>query len=345
MSRNEIKVSVILPIFNAEKTLTKTLNSIIKQTLKEIEIIAINDGSSDKSGTLLKKYAHEDSRIKVLNQANSGVSYSRNRGLDNAEGEYVFFIDSDDWIDEDTLEKMYNFAKQNQLGFVACNHEEQNSTKMRTEKIVRENKVLRDSKDYFEYFDALFFQSTLAKLFKLDQINYKFDEQMQLGEDLAFTYSFFNRQTSLGFCAEGGYHVVNQNPSSLSKKYISDLDVSLEKQYKIWEDFVKRHEGFAKEYSYNMLPFGMYMLMTYFSNLNRYDCPLSYIQKYRKADFFYNSHLEWAEKKNSSLAYASLFDKVAYVLIPTGKINLILFTFSIKEKMRRAKFFIGRIRS
>lgn len=345
MSENKVKTSVILPVFNAEKTLERTLNSLIKQTLKEIEIIAINDGSSDNSDAILKKYASEDSRIKVLNQSNSGVSYSRNRGLDNSRGEYIFFIDSDDWIDEDTLEKMYIFAKQYQLAFVACGHEEQNSTKMRAEKVVKKSFILRDSKAYFEYFDALFFQSALAKLFKLDQINIRFDEQMQLGEDLAFTYSFINRQVSLGFCGEVEYHIVNQNPSSLSKRYISDLDISLEKQYEIWKDFVNRHEGFAKEYHRNMLPFGMYMLMTYFSNLNRYDCPLSYMQKYRQARSFYNKHLEWTKKKNSSLAGASLFEKVAYVLIPTGKINLILLAFSIKEKMRRAKFFMGRVRN
>ena len=345
MAKKMVKVSVILPVFNAEKTLENTIRSLIYQTLNEIEIIAINDGSSDDSSTILQKYADRDSRLKVIDQPNHGVSFSRNKGIASASGEYVFFIDSDDWIDRDTLEKMYLFAKQKQLAFVACGHEEKNSTKMRTEKIEKKNVVLNDSKLYFEYFDALFFQSACAKFFKLDQIQVKFDEQMQLGEDLAFTYSFVNRQSILGFCGEVVYHVVNQNPSSLSKKYVNNLDDSLEKQYRIWKEFNDNHRGFAEEYQRNMIPFGMYMLMTYFSNLNRYDCPLTYRQKLDRARLFYDQHSDWATKGSKLfLNKASIFEKVAYLIIPTGNVGLILTTFLLKEKIRRIKFFVGRFR-
>lgn len=105
------KISVIIPIYNVEKYLEKCLKSVVKQTLKDIEIICINDGSTDKSLEILKNFAQNDNRIKIINQKNSGPSIARNKGIKCAQGEYVSFIDSDDYIDLDFLEKLYNSAK------------------------------------------------------------------------------------------------------------------------------------------------------------------------------------------------------------------------------------------
>ncbi len=105
------KVSVIVPVYKVEKFLPRCLDSLINQTLKDIEIICINDGSPDNSLQILEEYAQKDSRIKVINQENSGPSISRNRGIELAQGEYIGFIDSDDWIDLNFYEKLYETAK------------------------------------------------------------------------------------------------------------------------------------------------------------------------------------------------------------------------------------------
>ena len=107
------KVSVIVPIYNVEKYLAECLNSLIAQTLEDIEIICINDGSNDGSYNILSDFAKKDSRIIVINQDNMGVSYTRNKGVEVAKGEYVAFIDSDDWVDVDYYEKLYNSAIKN----------------------------------------------------------------------------------------------------------------------------------------------------------------------------------------------------------------------------------------
>ena len=105
------KVSVIVPVFNVEKYLSKCLKSLIKQSIQDIEIICVNDGSYDSSGEILERYAKIDKRIKILNQENKGQATARNLGIIEASGEYLGFVDSDDWVDKDYFEKLYNSAK------------------------------------------------------------------------------------------------------------------------------------------------------------------------------------------------------------------------------------------
>lgn len=105
------KVSVIIPVYNAEKYLRECLDSVVNQTLKEIEIICVDDGSTDGSLTILREYRKKDKRVKVLTQANEGVSAARNRGLLSACGEFVAFLDSDDYIEISAYEISYKEAK------------------------------------------------------------------------------------------------------------------------------------------------------------------------------------------------------------------------------------------
>jgi len=114
-----IKVSVIVPVYNVEKYLGECLDSLIGQTLQDIEIIAVNDGSTDDSLQILNEYAAKDGRIKVYSQQNSGQSAARNRGLSVAAGEYVAFIDADDWVDRDFLEKLYQAAQRENADIAA----------------------------------------------------------------------------------------------------------------------------------------------------------------------------------------------------------------------------------
>lgn len=106
-----VKISVIIPVFNAEKYLLRCLESVSNQTLKEIEIICVNDGSSDKSFELLNEYATFDKRIKIINQKNEGSSSARNQGLKHAKGEFIGFVDADDTIEKDFFELLYANAK------------------------------------------------------------------------------------------------------------------------------------------------------------------------------------------------------------------------------------------
>ncbi len=110
-----IKVSVIIPVFNVEKYLEECINSILAQTLNDIEIICINDGSTDNSLNILKSYAENYSNVKVIDQLNGGLSCARNRGLQEATGEYVYFMDSDDLLTSFALSELYLICKEKNL--------------------------------------------------------------------------------------------------------------------------------------------------------------------------------------------------------------------------------------
>ncbi len=107
----DVKISVIIPVYNVEKYLARCLDSVVNQTLKDIEIICVDDGSTDKSIVIAQEYAKRDNRISVIHQENKGVSAARNAGMKIASGKYISFIDGDDWIDLDFLEKLYNAAE------------------------------------------------------------------------------------------------------------------------------------------------------------------------------------------------------------------------------------------
>ncbi len=102
------EISVIVPVYNVEKYIRKCLDSIINQTFKDIEIICVNDGSTDKSREILTEYQKKDSRIKIIDKKNGGLSSARNAGLKAAQGKFISFIDSDDWAEKTMLEKLYN---------------------------------------------------------------------------------------------------------------------------------------------------------------------------------------------------------------------------------------------
>lgn len=116
------KISVIVPIYNEEKHLEECLDSILTQNLTDIEIILVDDGSTDASPNLIKKYQQSDSRIVAIHKENGGLSSARNTGLDIATGKYISFVDSDDWVEPNFLESMYDLAERNSSELVISNY-------------------------------------------------------------------------------------------------------------------------------------------------------------------------------------------------------------------------------
>ena len=106
-----IKISVIIPVYNVERFLARTLDSVLNQTFQELEIICVNDGSPDNCASILESYAQKDKRIKVITQENQGLSVARNNGFAQATGDYIYFLDSDDVIHPRCLETAYYFAE------------------------------------------------------------------------------------------------------------------------------------------------------------------------------------------------------------------------------------------
>ena len=194
-----VKVSVIIPVYNVENYLEECLDSIINQTLKDIEIICINDGSTDNSLEILNDYASKDSRIKVLTQENKGLSATRNHGLKLAEGEYIYFMDSDDILELTALEELYGISKNDEecdmVIFKLINFDDDSNEKFISN--YYEMEFLRKFKNkYFSYkdvgikiFDVAV--STPGKFFKRDLIHdLTFPEGLIFEDNLFFTEAF-----------------------------------------------------------------------------------------------------------------------------------------------------------
>jgi len=112
------KVSIIITVYNMEKYIKKCLDSVVNQTYSNIEIILINDGSTDNSEKIIKSYEKEYNNIKVISQVNSGPAIAKNVGLDNANGEYIMILDADDWIENNFIEKLMLIAEENDSDIV-----------------------------------------------------------------------------------------------------------------------------------------------------------------------------------------------------------------------------------
>ena len=116
------KISIIIPMYNAKEYIARCLESVINQSFNNIEIIIVNDGSTDESLEICKKYGEVDERIIILNKRNSGVSVARNEGMNVATGEYVMFVDADDWIDESMCQDLYKRISECQADICFCNN-------------------------------------------------------------------------------------------------------------------------------------------------------------------------------------------------------------------------------
>lgn len=127
-------ISIIVPIYNVEKYLKRCIDSIINQTYKKLEIILVDDGSKDNSGKICDKYAKKDIRIKVIHKKNEGVSEARNVGLKVSTGEYIGFVDADDFVEKDMYEKMYKKAKEVDADIVICDYQFYPNNKIKKKK-------------------------------------------------------------------------------------------------------------------------------------------------------------------------------------------------------------------
>lgn len=191
MKKNEAIVSIIIPVYNAKKYLANTLDSVIKQTYKNLEIILVNDGSTDNSKDICESYAKIDKRIKVINKENGGVSSARNYGLALAKGEYISFVDSDDFLVTDMIETLVNDIQNTNAEIAVCGYwhvteeEYKKNRKTATNEEFMNLEVLVNPIKY--YYSKKYMPNIWNKIFKKDLIkDIQFDDTIHYGEDFLF---------------------------------------------------------------------------------------------------------------------------------------------------------------
>ncbi len=169
---NRPLISIVLPIYNVEKYLERCLNSLISQTYDNIEIIAVDDGSTDKSFNICEQYAGIDNRIKVIHKSNGGLSDARNVGIDECSGEYLAFVDSDDYIEIGMIEKLYDLLKAENADMSICNINYVNENGICLEEFNKESPIKNSIYTQTEMYTKLaesgywFFVTAWNKLYK-----------------------------------------------------------------------------------------------------------------------------------------------------------------------------------
>ena len=184
-------VSIIVPVYNTEQFLPQCIESIINQTYDDIEIILIDDGSNDKSGIICDEYAANDKRIKTIHNINCGVSAARNIGLDNAKGKYITFIDSDDYVEKNYIETLFNAIETNNAELAICGIKEITDETLKIRKPRgRYTGVLKD--DYYAMIDFLCLIGAKIYLKKILDINkIRFIDEIKYAEDELFNLMYY----------------------------------------------------------------------------------------------------------------------------------------------------------
>lgn len=226
------KVSIIVPMYNAEKTIKTCIESIISQTYKNIEIIVINDGSKDRSLDLVKNF--DDSRINLITIENSGPSSARNLGIKKATGAYVQFVDSDDYLEPNMTEFLVNEIKKNGNDLVIDGYYMHSNDRIKPvlfRKRIYKNKVIRDQ--ILNMYKEGLLNSLWNKLYKIEYIDTLFDTKVKNGEDLIFNLEYIKNIDTISVVNNCHYHYINQvSDHNLSGKHHKDAIKYLNLQYK-----------------------------------------------------------------------------------------------------------------
>lgn len=214
------QISIIIPVYNAEKYLSRCIESIISQSYENLEIILINDGSTDNSLEICDFYENQDKRIKVISIDNQGVSYARNIGIDYSTSKYIMFVDSDDWIDNKLLEKMSQYIKLSDLivaGLEVFYPENTVLYQIKKEELVSLEDFLEDFNFYYR---STIINSPCAKIYKKDLLKeIRFDTCLRLGEDFDFNLKYLELCKSISVVSGPTYKYDCTVTESATKKY------------------------------------------------------------------------------------------------------------------------------
>lgn len=212
------KVSIIVPVYNREEKIEKCINSIQRQTYKNIEIICVDDGSKDNSREVVKRIKENDARVILIEKENGGPSSARNRGLMVSTGEYIQFVDSDDSIDADMVERLVKSLEEHEAQLVICGYKFSDGQQPR----IPENGVWTKTEflnKFHEFYEGGFIHAPWNKLYVKNYIQDYFPEDMDLGEDCVFNMIYISNVSKV--CVEecAPYLCTTGDRSSLSARY------------------------------------------------------------------------------------------------------------------------------
>lgn len=255
-------ITIIIPVYNLEYYIARCLDSVLAQTYSNLQVIVVNDGSKDNSLKIIKQYEERDSRIILIDKANEGVSAARNMGVDIAMGEYIMFIDGDDWIDTNMVETLYLLAVENNTDFVGGGFvfEELKSGRKRFSPIGFHPQVIEGKNILRNYLTGHYlWGSVWGGMYRrtfLNEYNLRFDKGIRYGEDVFFNLQVMSKANKVLVCENHFYHVLVR-PSSVTRQTVHELDkekknpdvVKYLKMQNLWDEYKEDYKVWFVRFS------------------------------------------------------------------------------------------------
>lgn len=327
---DSIKVSIIMPVYKVEEYVGKAIESIQAQTLTEWEFFAVDDGSPDNSGTICEEYAAKDSRIKVIHKENGGAPSARNVAIDMAKGEYMYFLDSDDWAEPTMLEDMYNLAKRDNAQLVVAGFyidTYYNDTEYRQDDFIEADAVFSNQRDFRENAYKLFDKNLLYTPWnKLYESKYILDNNLRfpttLWDDFPFNLSVVFNIERVTVTSKQYYHFIRKRAESETAAYRPGMYEKREEEHG-WMAQLYKNWGVHNEESMEMVS-RRYVerLVGCVENLTNPKCELSYGEKRKQVkEMLRKPHL----KKSLKLAKPrSSYMKILLIPLKIKSVTLTL---------------------
>lgn len=285
--------SIIVPVYNAEKYMNQCIDSLVNQDVKscEYEIILVNDGSTDSSLTIMREYEKKCERVMVLDQSNRGVATARNLGIKHARGSYILFVDSDDWIAENTLSVMYEWVLKEELDIVMFNYARHHEQESSVQKNVVGHAVKRVGvdKDAMTYMSYNYIWDKLYKKSIIIENELSFRKDVHFGEDTLFLCEYLMHVNKIVLEEKCLYNYRESTGASLSNKYVPEMDYTVERIWQLHKQIEQRTPGFmqvAEERSY----YGT-MCVQVIYNMYHVDSKFHMKERYEKLKQFFELEL------------------------------------------------------
>lgn len=239
-----VKISIIIPAYNIEKYIQKAIKSVMEQSLKEIEIIVINDGSIDRTKEKIEELIKYDKRIKLINLSNGGVSRARNIGINIANGEYVLFLDGDDWISKNCLKELYETSKRDNLDLLVFNYTKVFSNEMKEYKCNVKDEIISGKQALKEVLVDKITPSIWNKFIsrKILSQNMRFEEDIAIGEDLLLSIKICSIADRVGKINKSYYYYYMREDSVTHK--VTEKIFSIKNSIDRIEEYLKKEDLF-----------------------------------------------------------------------------------------------------
>jgi glycosyltransferase involved in cell wall biosynthesis len=304
------RISIIVPVYNVEHFIHECIESILNQTFSDFELILVNDGSTDQSGSICNEFAKKDTRVTVIHKKNGGQSSARNRGIDTAKGEYIGFVDSDDWIHQDMYKILHNYAIEKDVDIAACNLMQYNKDSIghlysnnTTDEIFDKPSAMHEL-----YLNERLTFSPCNKLYKKELFKGIRFKEGSILEDMDFAYKVINIANKVYYTGQALYFYRYNEKSTMRKGFSKNRLDEFEVRKDMYLFYSKNYPEIANEVYAEWFLTGVMLYINiekYFDNEKKHYEYLIKMDRAKLTPLLTNSYYNRKKKLLLSLAIIS----------------------------------------